>query len=499
MRSAKPLLGLLALAALLAPAAGTARAAGAAKTAPRSYASRLTACRIPGEKAEVDAFCGLHEVWENRTAKQGRKLHLKVVVLPSLAAAPKPDPVFFFGGGPGEAITTGAGFAAGSTLRRDRDLVFVDQRGTGEPDKLDCQLGGHDDDLQSYLGEMFPVAAVRECEERLAKSHDLTLYTTDLAIDDFDEVRSWLGYGRINVLGGSYGTRAAQVYLRRHPGSVRTVILNGAVPMDETLPLSHAAAGQRSLDLLFDWCGKDAACHGKFPAVRQEFQTVMERLRREPVTVAVKHPKTGQPAEVRVAWNVVADGVRWALYTPAASARLPLMIHQAAGGDFAPLAQASVNARYGAIQGITMGLFFSVTCAEDIPFIDPAVVPGRTANTFLGDYRVKQQTAACGVWPRARIAPAHRDPVRSAAPVLVLNGERDPVTPPSFGPRLTRAMTHAVRIEVPWGTHGGEDPCTERIQEDFVRKGTGAGLDLSCVKAIKRPEFVLEPLAGKAP
>src|SRR5579872_2599631 len=273
MRSSKTLPGLLALAILLAPAAGAreARAGAPAKVAPRSYASRLTACKIPGETGEVDAFCGLHEVWENRAAKQGRKIHLKVVVLPSLAAAPKPDPVFFFGGGPGEAITTDAGFAAGNPLRRDRDLVFVDQRGTGQPDKLECQLGGHDDDLQSYLGEMFPVAAVRECEERLAKDHDLTLYTTDLAIDDFDEVRAWLGYGRINVAGGSYGTRAAQVYLRRHPGSVRTITLVGAAPMDEPLSLSHAEAGQRSLDLLFDWCEKDAACHGKFPEVRQEF------------------------------------------------------------------------------------------------------------------------------------------------------------------------------------------------------------------------------------
>jgi pimeloyl-ACP methyl ester carboxylesterase len=493
MKSAKPLLGLLALAALLAPAAG------AAKTAPRSYSSRLTACKIPGEKGEVDAFCGLHEVWENRAAKKGRKLRLKVVVLPALAATPKPDPVLILGGGPGEAVTTDAGYAAGNSLRRDRDLVFVDQRGTGEPDKLDCQLGGHDDDLQSYLGEMFPVAAVRECEERLAKSHDLTLYTTDLATDDFDEVRSWLGYGKVNVVGGSYGTRAAQVYLRRHPGSVRTVILDGAVPMDEPLSLTHAEAGQHSLDLLLDWCEKDAACNGKFPEVRKEFQAVMDHLRREPVTVAVKHPKTGQPVEVRVAWNVVADGVRWALYSPGNSARLPLMIHRAAGGDFAPLAQASVNARYGAIQGITMGLFFSVTCAEDIPFIDPAVVPARTASTFLGDYRVKQQTAACGVWPHAKIAPAHRDLIRSAAPILVLNGERDPVTPPSFGSRLTRAMTHAVRIEVPWGTHNSDDPCTAKIQEAFVVKGTGAGLDLSCVKAIRMTEFVLEPPAEKAP
>jgi pimeloyl-ACP methyl ester carboxylesterase len=464
-----------------------------AKPASQPVHSSLKPCKMPGEKGEIDALCGVHEVWENRAAKSGRKIGLKVVVLPALAAHPKPDPIFFFGGGPGEAIASEGGFLADSPLRQERDLVFVNQRGTAEPDKLACELGGHEDDLQSYLGEMFPVAAVAECRERLAKSYDLKLYTTDLAIDDFDEVRSWLGYGRINVLGGSYGTRAAQVYARRHPRSVRTVTLVGAVPMDETLPITHAAAGQRSLDLLTGWCEKDAACKAKFPDFRQEFQTVMERLRREPVTVEVQHPRTHKPVQVKIAWNVIADGVRWSLYTPQASARLPLMIHQAATGDFAPLAQASVNSRLGAIDGLTMGLFFSVTCAEDIPFIDPAQVPARTANTFLGDYRVKQQTAACGVWPQARIAPSHREPVHTDLPFLVINGERDPVTPPDFGPRVTRAMTHAVRIEVPWGTHGGDDPCTDRIQQAFIEKGSGDGLDLSCVRKIQMTPFVLEP------
>jgi pimeloyl-ACP methyl ester carboxylesterase len=481
---------------LLALALATAAFPAAAKPAPKPAAhpsrSVLKSCKVPGENGNVDARCGLLEVWENREAKSGRKIHLKVVVLPARSAAPKPDPVFFFGGGPGEAIATKAGYLADSELRRDRDLVFVDQRGTGEPDKLSCELGGHQDDLQSYLGEMFPVAAVRECRERLAKTHDLTLYTTDMAIDDFDEVRAWLGYGKINLWGGSYGTRAAQVYLRRHPQSVRSVVLDGAVPMDETLPITHAAAGQRSLDLLTGWCEKDAACHGKFPEFRQEFQSVMSQLRREPVTVEVKHPRTGKPTRVTVAWNVVADGVRWALYSPGPSSWLPLMIHQAATGDFTSLAQASVNSRLGAIDGLTMGLFFSVTCAEDIPFIDPAQVPTRTANTFLGDYRVAQQTAACGAWPRATIEPSHREPVASDLPVLVFNGERDPVTPPDFGPRVTRAMTHAVRVVIPWGSHGGEEPCRNQLAVSFIEKGSGDGLDLSCVDKIRMMPFALE-------
>jgi pimeloyl-ACP methyl ester carboxylesterase len=489
IKSVKPAL----LALTLAMAALPASAKPAPKPVTHPSRATLKPCKVPGDKGKVDARCGLYEVWENRTAKSGRKIRLKIVLLPARSSMPKPDPVLFLGGGPGEAISTEAGYFADHPLRRDRDLLFVDQRGTGDPDKLACELGGHQEDLQSYLGEMFPVAAVRECRERLEKTHDLTLYTTDMAIDDFDEARAWLGYGKVNLWGGSYGTRAAQVFLRRHPQSVRSVVLDGAVPMDETLPITHAAAGQRSLDLLTEWCERDAACHGKFPEFRQEFQAVMDRLRKEPATVEVKHPRTGKPARVTVAWNVVADGVRWALYSPESSAWLPLMIHQAATGDFAPLAQASINSRLGAIDGITMGLFFSVTCAEDIPFIDPAQVPARTANTFLGDYRVAQQTAACGVWPRAPIEPSHREPARTDIPVLVINGERDPVTPPDFGPRVTRDMTRAVRVVIPWGSHGGSEPCRDKIQVDFLEKGSGEGLDLSCVKQIKLAPFQLEP------
>ena len=450
MKLLKPLLALALLAAAV-PAA----AKPAAKPGP-AYRTKLQPCKV----GKVDAFCGTYQAWENRAAKSGRKIGLKVVVLPSLSAHPKPDPLFLLAGGPGQAITTVAEGVTENSLRRDRDIVMVDQRGTGEPDKLRCELGGHPDDLQSYLGEMFPVAAVRECRESLEKKYDLTLYTTDMGMDDLDEVRAWLGYGKVNLLGGSYGTRAAQVYARRHSGSVRSVVLVGAVPMDETLPISHAAAGQRSLDLLMGWCEQDAACSAKFPNFRQEFQAVMDRLRKEPVAVEVRNPIDGKTVPVKLAWNVAADGVRWALYNPDASARLPLIIHEAAGGDFTRLAQASVNARLGAIEGITMGMFFSVTCAEDIPFIDPAQVPARTANTFLGDYRVIQQTAACGVWPRAKIEPSHRQAVRTDIPFLVINGERDPVTPPDFGPRVTREMTRAVRIMVPWGSHGGDDPCS---------------------------------------
>jgi pimeloyl-ACP methyl ester carboxylesterase len=463
-------------------------------TATKTTAAKLEPCKMPGENGEVEARCGFFETWENRAARSGRKIRLKVVVVPARDPHPKPDPVFVFGGGPGQAITTEAGGPTGfqEELRKDgqdRDFVFIDQRGTGEPDRLGCNLGGQGSDLQTYLGEMFPVDAVRKCREELEKKYDLTLYTTDIAMDDIDDARAWLGYGKINLIGGSYGTRAAQVYLRRHPASVRTVILDGVVPMDETLPLSHAAGGQRSLDLLLGWCEKDPACHGAYPDVRKDLQTMLDHLAQGPVQVEIEHPVTHQKVTVKVSREVITDGIRWQLYTPAEGAALPRLIHEAAAGSLSPLAQASVQSRVGLPQLLAMGMFFSVTCAEDIPFIDPGQIATRTAGSFLSDYRVRQQMGACAVWPRAKVPAGHREAVRSDVPVLLINGERDPVTPPAFGDRTDKLLSNSLHVVVPWGAHGGETPCVNRLQKEVIEKGAVKGLDTSCLAQIRMTPF----------
>jgi pimeloyl-ACP methyl ester carboxylesterase len=454
--------------------------------------AHLEPCKIEGSLgAATTARCGFFETWENRASRSGRKLRLKVIVLPATAAHPQPDPIFFFGGGPGEAITAEARELAEGwkKLRRHRDFVFVDQRGTGEPDRLTCRLGGDDRDLQTYFGAMFPVDAVRRCREELEKKYDLALYTTDVAMDDVDDARAWLGYGKVNLVGGSYGTRAAQVFLRRHPASVRAVILNGVVPMDETLPISHAAGGQRSLDLLLGWCEADRECHRAFPDVRRELAAVLDRLAHGPVEVEVVNPVTHKKEDVKVSREVIADGIRWQLYTPENGAALPRLIHQAAAGDFAPLAQAAVNSRLGALDILAMGMFFSVTCAEDIPFIDPAQIPARTAGSFLSDYRVRQQIGACGAWTQAKVAPGHREAIHSDVPVLLINGERDPVTPPDFGRRASQFLTNSLHVIVPFGAHGGETACVNKLEKGVIEKGAVRGLDTSCLKAIKLTPF----------
>jgi pimeloyl-ACP methyl ester carboxylesterase len=472
---------------------------GAAQAAHPSL-SKLAPCQIPGKnKQPVAALCGTYEVWENREAKAGRKIRLKIVVLPALSADPLPDAIVDFAGGPGEADTASAGSLATYPLRQERDLVFIDQRGTGEPDRLGCDHG-RKDELQSYLGEQFPLYAVRRCRDQLKKKYDLSRYTVAAAVDDFDEIRAWLGYAKINLFGSSYGTRTAQIYLQRHPESVRTVTIDGVIPMDEPVALSHAANGQRSLDLMLGGCEEDAACHTKFPGVRQDFQTVMDRLSKSPVDVEIAHPETGKPVRVRLSRQVVADGIRMVLYSAKASAALPILLHQAAAGDWKPLGQTVVAAKVEIDRMLTRGLFFSVTCAEDFPFIDPAEVAARTSGSFLGDDRVRRQTAACALWPQGRVDPAQRQAIHSDVPVLLINGDLDPVTPPDFGRRAAQFLTQSLHLVMPYASHEDGSPCIRDIADEFLRRGTAKGLDASCLGQLKRVPFLLElPKEGIKP
>lgn len=453
--------------------------------------SRLQPCKIGKAEKQTDALCGTYQVWEDREAKAGRKIGLKIILLPALTANPLPDPVFQLPGGPGAAFSQGEWPFGELPLRQERDLVFIDPRGTGEPDRLGCPLAG--EDLQSQLGEMFPLDAVRRCRDELSKKYDLTRYTMAATVDDIDEIRAWLGYDKVNLVGGSYGTRIAQFYMLRHPESVRTVTLWGVAPMDEPVAFSHAAGGQRSLDLLFGLCEKEAACHAKFPKVRADFKTVMDRLSQGPVEVEVDHPETGKATRVRLSREVVADGIRVLLYSVKTGVALPALLQRAAAGDWKPLGESVIAANAGLDELLAHGLFFSVTCAQDIPFIDPVQVSAHTAGSFLGDYRIRQQTAACALWPRARIDPAERQAIRSETPVLLINGDLDPVTPPEFGRRASQFLTNSLHLVDPYASHDDStDHCTEKVADEFVRRGTLQGLDTACLGKVKPVPFLLD-------
>jgi pimeloyl-ACP methyl ester carboxylesterase len=446
-------------------------------------------CRVPGYEQEVR--CATYPVWENRETRQGRKIGLNIVILPALGPDRQPDPVFEFGGGPGEAIVGSAGEYAQSDLRQKRDIVLVDQRGTGQSNPLHCSFYGEPVDFRRAAGELFPVEMVTQCREKLEKIADLSQYTTAVFADDLNEVRQWLGYGKINLHGASYGTSMAQVYWRRHPETVRSVVLIGVTLLKSYIPLAHAYAGQRALDLLLAECASQPECRAAFPDTKADLRAIKERIDKG-VTVTVTNTRTGERQEVRPVWGLVAEGIRFLMYGPGAGS-LPLQIRKAAQGDLAPLVQMSIQRRLGITEGLDWGMDFSVTCAEDLPFITEEMIRQRTPGTYLGDYRIRQQKAACKVWPRGRIPADAHEPVHSDVPVLLLSGERDPVTPPEFAEQASRFMTNRLHVIVPRSGHGGGGECTENLIRDFTDRASVQGLDPACAATVYGPIKFMKP------
>jgi pimeloyl-ACP methyl ester carboxylesterase len=447
---------------------------------------QLKSCANPA--LTKDALCGKYEVFEDRSAKTGRKIALNLMLLPAVNAKAAPDATFYLVGGPGAAATASATAGFMTRLRRDRDVVMVDQRGTGESNPLNCKFHGDKSDMQSYFGESFPIDKLRACRAELEKVADLKLYTTSIAMADLDEVRAALGYDKINVYGGSYGSTAALVYLREHPEHTRTTAVFGVAPPDMKIPLSFARGVQHAMDRLFEDCAADTACHEGFPKFREEFEAVLKQFDKGPVVVDMKNPYTGEAQHIKVTRDGFVDGVRLTLYVPNAMSVVPLIVHLAAKGDLAPLVSTAFQIGYQIYGQISVGMQFSVICGEDVPFITDAEVARESANSFYGDARVRPARQACAEWPRANVPASFLEPVKSNAPVLLVSGELDPVTPPWLAAAAARNFPNGRHLVIHYATHNSYE-CVEGIVAEFIDKGTAADLDTSCAEQIRRLPF----------
>ena len=301
--------------------------------------SKLKPCRLPGIDEEL--FCGKLTVFENRQTRSGRTIDLNVVVLPAFDQKTKTEPLFDLAGGAGAASTDAAGFYAGpdKDYRRRHDVVCVDQRGTGQSNRLAIF---RKKTPTYYLSEMYPVDYVTEMRHALEQRADLTKYTTSIAMDDLDDVRAWLGYDRIDLFGTSYGTRAALVYMRRHPEHLRSAILLGVAPTDLKMPLHHAESGERAMDLLLDECERDAACHAAFPQIRDDWKNALAQLEKQPARVEYSPPNKSASTTVEIQPGVFGEKIRTWMYERDKAARIPLIVHHAAGGDFAPFLKEAI-------------------------------------------------------------------------------------------------------------------------------------------------------------
>jgi pimeloyl-ACP methyl ester carboxylesterase len=453
--------------------------------------SHLKPCRLPGINEQL--LCGKLKVFENRQTRAGRTIELNVVVLPGLDQK-KAEPVFDLAGGPGAASTGAAVFYAteGKAYRFKHDIVLVDQRGTGQSNPLAAKAARKTP--EDYLKEMYPVDYVKNLRRLLESHADLTQYTTSIAMEDLDDVRSWLGYDRINLFGLSYGSRAALVYLRQHPEHVHTVTIMGVTPTYLKMPLYHSQAAARAMELLLQDCENDSTCHGAFPEIRQEWQQVLAQLAREPARVQYSPADQSGPLTVEIQRDIFAEKVRNWMYGQDKARRLPFIIHQAAHGDFAPFLHETMA---GSVSDfVADGMYLSVTCAEDIPFIDQAEAAKLNENNPFGNYRVVQQTRACSLWSRGKIPRNYHDPVSSNIPVLIISGNKDPVTPPERGDEVAKYLPNSRHVVIPQGAHGVDglsDPaCVDRIILEFMEKRSAKDLDTSCVERMTAPNFLTE-------
>ena len=453
--------------------------------------SFLQRCHIPNFDEEVR--CGKYEVYEDRAAQTGRRISLNIVVVPAFSATPAKDPVFWLHGGPGAAATQTIPAAKGGfleALRKDRDLVFVDQRGTGSSNPLNCDLGDDPTNLQQFFGELFPADKVRQCREELTQVANPSLYTTPIAMDDLDEVRRALGYDKINLVAASYGTIAALVYMRQHPDHLRSVFLAGVANTNIRQPLPFAAGAQHAMDLLFEDCAADKECQAAFPNLKKEFSEVLARFAHGPITAKLFNLTTKQEQAVSIARGNFVERIRLLLYTTTFGRFVPLIIHRAFAGDYLPFETLAVRYNPGGI--LARGMYMTVTCSESVPFITPQDIITQTRGTFVGDYRVKVHIAACKEWPRGNVARSYIDPVNSDIPVLMISGELDASTPPWLGKEALKTLSNGRQIGIRYYGHQVDSPCMWKLLADFIAKGSAKDLDTTCTTEIRRPAFATE-------
>jgi pimeloyl-ACP methyl ester carboxylesterase len=411
-------------------------------------------------------------------------LDLHVTIAPALRQGARPDPLFVLAGGPGEAGSDVLPLlsTAFKRVRATRDIVFVDQRGTGLSGKLECPS---DADADAQLNDAEADAAMHRCIA--ASKAPFAAYTTAAAARDIEAVRRALGYDRINLWGGSYGTRLAQAYARAYPAGTRALLLDAVAAPDQVIP-AGGRDSQAALDRLFAQCAKDAACARAYPNLRGEFDALVGKLDAAPLKLNLPDPRTARQVDVTMTSDRLLDTVRNMLYAPADARRLPFLVHSASAGRWQPfVARRNLAADFSPDGSPATLLHLAVVCAEDMPRFTPALAASDASplTRTLAD-RLRGLCRAMNV-PAVPTTP----PTRIAAPVLLLSGALDPVTPPRRAQDAARFMDRAQLLTAPNAGHGvSQLGCAPRLLRAFLDR-PDAKVDGTCLNEIPAPTFQL--------
>jgi len=449
-------------------------------------------CTIGNNSASMDALCADFVVALDPNTLDGETITLRVAKLAANTTDPKPDALTLISGGPGQSALDSfpSVAAAFSGIRAERDIYLLDQRGTGQSNKLACKNNEEDEALEFDAEKTRQFAS--DCLAEL--NIDTRFFTTSVAIHDLEKLRLAIGAPQWNVYGVSYGTRVALHYARRYHENVRSLILDAVVPPGVVLGPDIALNAQQSLERLFTRCEKDNGCMGAFPELRQGTLDLIESLKNAPRDVKYEDVTTGQLRSMTFNNNHLAVTLRLMSYSAYGNAILPSMLHDAyANENFAPLARQS-RLQSSSIEGaLAFGMHHSVICTEDEPFVPDDTDRAALNKTYLGSTLLDALKSNCDPWPAGVLDEDFRNPVQSDIPTLILSGTDDPITPPSYGEIVAKHLSkvkHVINenqghVQAPLG-------CVPKIMEHFIDVGTTKALPVSCLDRLRAPSFFVD-------
>jgi len=443
----------------------------------------LSDCRIsagPGYPG-IKARCGTFLRPLNPGDPGSEQIELRVAVVPALNLTPEPDPMVPLAGGPGQGaiqLYAATSFAF-DAVRRDRDILLLDQRGTGDSARMDCAVDYNVAEGQYSVEQTLEFT--KTCLEQLP--HDPRYFTTSVAVADLEALRQALGYPSLNLLGTSYGTRVAQHFARRYPESTRTVILDGVVAPQLPLGPEIATEAQRALDEILSRCAEDAACNERFPEVDLDWASLRARLDDAPVDVTLSDPVTGRRESLSFGANELAIAIRLLAYNARSIALIPLLVNEAANDNFVPLAAQYQQTVSSLAESLSLGMHNSVMCTEDLPFIDRSTIDfAALEETYIGPLQLEALQAICSIWPDGPIDDGINTPLTTDIPVLLLSGDADPITPPRYADLAAVDLTNARHIIGAQQGHGQSFVgCMPKIIARFVATADPEMPDVSCM------------------
>ena len=453
-------------------------------------------CTIGDERISLKARCATIAVSADPDDSASGTFDLAVATLPARGRSSVSDPLVFIAGGPGQSAREIYPSVARAFrhANRDRDIILVDQRGTGGSGLLDCPASsdplGDEEDLEGLAKQARETAIA--CLESI--DVDPALYTTSVAIHDLDAVRQAMGIEQWSLYGVSYGTRVATHYARRFPESTRSLILDAVVPPGTPLGPDIAPLAQRSLSLILARCAADTSCNEAFPDIESRTFSFIEQIEAEPIDVDWEDIASGTLEQSRFTRADLAVSLRLLAYSAHGASLIPSLLHDAIENEhLAPLARQAALQTRSLETSLATGMHYAVVCTEDLPFMDTTQARAAAQSTFLGEAPLVALQAACEAWPAGRIDDDFHSELSLEIPTLVLSGEADPVTPPEYGERVVNMFENAAHIVNPGQGHM-QLPlgCMPQVLAEFVQDLEAAAVSRDCLERLRPPPFFVD-------